>query len=100
MIDDLRPRGLPLFVKPANLGSSIGVINVRTWGAMDEAMAQAFDYDRRFVVDRAIDAREIEVGVPGGDDPLVSRPGEVLVADEFYTFKDQYVAGRSSIRAG
>ena len=65
---------------------------------MDEAMAQAFDYDRRVVVDRAIDAREIEVGVPGGDDPLVSRPAEVLVADEFYTFKDKYVAGRSSIQ--
>jgi D-alanine-D-alanine ligase len=98
VLEDIRPLGLPLFVKPANLGSSIGVVKVRDAGALDDAMAQAFAYDRRVLVDRAIDAREIELGVLGGDDPLVSQPGEVIVADEFYTFHDKYVGGRSSVQ--
>jgi len=98
VMHEIRPLGLPLFVKPANLGSSIGVVKVRDWDALDGAVEQALAYDRRVLVDRAIDAREIELGVLGGDDPLVSLPGEVLVADEFYTFHDKYIGGRSSVQ--
>jgi len=87
--------GLPLFVKPANLGSSIGVEKVKEARALPEALGRAFGFDRRVVVERGIDAREIEVAVLGGDDPLVSVPGEVLVAGEFYDFQDKYIGGKS-----
>ena len=90
--------GLPLFVKPANLGSSIGVEKVKEGGALPEALGRAFGFDRRVVVERGIDAREIEVAVLGGDDPLVSVPGEVLVAGEFYDFRDKYIDGKSRTR--
>jgi D-alanine-D-alanine ligase len=89
------PLGLPLFVKPANLGSSIGVEKVKDARVLPEALDRAFGFDRRVVVERGIDARELEVAVLGGDEPLVSIPGEVLVAGEFYDFRDKYVDGKS-----
>ncbi len=87
--------GLPLFVKPANLGSSIGVEKVKQAEDLAAALDRAFTFDRRVLVEQGLDIREIEVAVLGGDEPLVSQPGEVLVADEFYTFEDKYIAGRS-----
>ena len=87
--------GLPLFVKPANLGSSIGVEKVKRAEDLAAALDRAFTYDRRVLVEQGLDVREIEVAVLGGDEPLVSQPGEVIVADEFYTFEDKYLAGRS-----
>ena len=88
--------GLPVFLKPANLGSSIGVVKVRTATELPTALDKAFTYDRRVLVEQGLDVREIEVAVLGGDDPFVSQPGEVLVADEFYTFEDKYLAGKST----
>ncbi|MBK8726791.1 MAG: D-alanine--D-alanine ligase [Holophagaceae bacterium] len=90
--------GLPLFIKPANLGSSIGVEKVKEAGALPAALDRAFAFDRRVLVEQGLDVREIEVAVLGGDDPFVSVPGEVLVADEFYTFEDKYIAGKSTTR--
>ncbi|HJW73216.1 MAG TPA: D-alanine--D-alanine ligase family protein [Geothrix sp.] len=87
--------GLPLFIKPANLGSSIGVEKVKRSEDLAEALDRAFTFDRRVLVEQGLDVREIEVAVLGGDEPLVSQPGEVIVADEFYTFEDKYLAGRS-----
>ena len=87
--------GLPLFVKPANLGSSIGVEKVKAAGDLAAALDRAFTFDRRVLVEQGLSVREIEVAVLGGDDPTVSVPGEVIVADEFYTFEDKYLAGRS-----
>jgi D-alanine-D-alanine ligase len=87
--------GLPLFIKPANLGSSIGVEKVKRSEDLAEALARAFSFDRRVLVEQGLAVREIEVAVLGGDQPLVSEPGEVIVADEFYTFEDKYLAGRS-----
>ncbi|GLH69392.1 D-alanine--D-alanine ligase [Geothrix rubra] len=87
--------GLPLFVKPANLGSSIGVEKVKRAEDLPAALDRAFTFDRRVLVEQGLDIREIEVAVLGGDEPLVSQPGEVLVADEFYTFEDKYIAGKS-----
>jgi len=98
VMDEVRPLGSPLFVKPANLGSSIGVAKVKSEDALAPAIEQAFRFDRRVIVDTAIDAREIELGVLGGDEVLVSVPGEVLVAEEFYTFHDKYVGGKSSTK--
>jgi D-alanine-D-alanine ligase len=96
--DEARRLGSQLFVKPANLGSSIGVVKVKSEDALAPAIEQAFQFDRRVLVDTAIDAREVEVGVLGGDDLLVSVPGEVLVAEEFYTFHDKYVGGKSTTK--
>jgi D-alanine-D-alanine ligase len=96
VLSEARPLGSQLFVKPANLGSSIGVVKVKAEADLTAAIEQAFQFDRRVLIDTAIDAREIEVGVLGGDELVVSAPGEVLVADEFYTFHDKYVGGKSS----
>jgi len=87
--------GLPVFVKPANAGSSIGIRKVKTPGELADAVAFALSYDRRVVVEKGVDAREIEVAVLGGDDPIVSIPGEVHVAGEFYDFNDKYIDGKS-----
>jgi D-alanine-D-alanine ligase len=89
------PLGMPLFVKPANLGSSIGVEKVKRADDLPEALDRAFAFDRRVLVEQGLDAREIEVAVLGGEDPFVSVPGEILVAGEFYDFKDKYLDGKS-----
>jgi D-alanine-D-alanine ligase len=95
---DIARLGLPLFVKPANLGSSIGVEKVKLADDLPEALDRAFTFDRRVLVGQGLDAREIEVAVLGGDDPVVSLPGEVLVAGEFYDFRDKYLDGKSTTR--
>jgi D-alanine-D-alanine ligase len=87
--------GLPLFIKPANLGSSIGVEKVKDLADLGGALDRAFRFDRRVLVEQGLTVREIEVAVLGGDEPFVSKPGEVLVGDEFYTFEDKYLAGKS-----
>lgn len=93
---DLARLGLPLFLKPANLGSSIGVEKIKHAADLPEALDRAFSFDRRVLVEQGLDAREIELAVLGGDDPLVSLPGEVFVAGEFYDFKDKYLDGKST----
>jgi D-alanine-D-alanine ligase len=90
--------GMPLFVKPANLGSSIGIEKVKRAEDLPGALARAFTFDRRVLVEQGLRVRELEVAVLGGDDPFVSVPGEILPAGEFYDFKDKYLDGRSSAR--
>jgi D-alanine-D-alanine ligase len=92
------PLGLPLFVKPANAGSSIGIEKVKLPEDLPNAIDRAFKYDRRVLVEKGLDAREIEVAVLGGADPVASVPGEVLPAGEFYDFADKYLDGKSSTR--
>ena len=87
--------GLPLFLKPANLGSSIGIEKVKEASQLGEALDRAFAFDRRVLVEQGLDVRELEVAALGGDDPTVSVVGEVKVAGEFYDFYDKYVNGRS-----
>ena len=94
-IDHCLSLGLPLFVKPANTGSSIGIEKVKHADAIKKAIDSAFHYDRRILVEKGLNVREIEVAVLGGFDPIVSMPGEVLVAGEFYDFADKYVDGKS-----
>jgi len=96
VLDSVRALGLPLFVKPANTGSSIGIQKVKDSSLLSAAIEEALRFDRRVLVERGIDAREIEVAVLGGDEPFVSVPGEILVAGEFYDFKDKYLDGKSS----
>ncbi len=88
--------GYPLFVKPANLGSSIGIEKVKKTSDLSAALARAFTYDRRVLVEQGLSVRELEVAVLGGEAPFVSVVGEVLVGEEFYTFHDKYVGKKST----
>jgi D-alanine-D-alanine ligase len=94
----LEALGLPLFIKPANLGSSIGIEKVVRAEQLAPALDRAFGFDRRVLVEQGLRVRELEVAVLGGDDPFVSVPGEIIVAAEFYDFKDKYIDGKSSAR--
>jgi D-alanine-D-alanine ligase len=88
---------LPVFVKPANLGSSVGICKVKTWEDLAKAIDLACRFDRKVLIEQGVDAREIELGVLGNEaDLTVSVPGEVLVAGEFYDFYDKYVNGAST----
>jgi D-alanine-D-alanine ligase len=87
-----------VFVKPANLGSSIGIEKVGRAEDLPAALDRAFGYDRRVLVEQGLRAREIETAVLGGDDPIVSVAGEVIPAGEFYDFKDKYLDGKSRVQ--
>ena len=82
--------GLPLFVKPANGGSSVGVTKVKNWEDLPAAIDLALRYDDRVLVEEAIDARELECAVLGNDDPKASVPGEIVPGHEFYDYDDKY----------
>jgi D-alanine-D-alanine ligase len=88
--------GIPAFVKPVNLGSSIGIQKVKHCKDLAAAIDQAFRFDRRVLVEKGLDARELEVAALGGDDPFISVVGEILVGGEFYDFNDKYIDGKSS----
>lgn len=89
--------GYPCFVKPANLGSSVGISKVRNREELLEAVKLAFRYDRKVIVEEFVDAREIEVSVLGNDEPIASVPGEVVSSNEFYDYKAKYVDGKSAM---
>ena len=98
VLDDMAGRlAWPLFVKPANLGSSVGISKVGARGDLARAIARAREFDRRILVEEAVpDAREIECGVLGNDAPEVSVAGEIVPAGEFYDYEAKYVDDRSA----
>jgi len=83
--------GLPCFVKPANLGSSVGVRKAKTNEALAEAVAHAFEYDKKVIIEEYIEGREIECAVLGNDDPLASVLGEIVPKHEFYSYEAKYI---------
>jgi D-alanine-D-alanine ligase len=83
--------GLPVFVKPANMGSSVGVSKAKTVESLRDAIDHALTYDEMIVVEEAIVGREIEVAVLGGTAPEASVPGEIVPGEEFYSYEDKYV---------
>jgi D-alanine-D-alanine ligase len=87
----------PLFIKPANLGSSVGITKCNRRADLGEALLEAAAYDRRVLVERGVNGREIEVSVLGNDDPQASMPGEVLPSREFYSYESKYVDGTSGL---
>jgi len=91
--------GWPVFVKPANLGSSIGVTRAAGPAELDAAIAEALGYDEWVVVEEAIEGREIECGVLGNLDPEASLPGEVRPSRDFYDYEDKYEAGAAELLA-
>ena len=88
LADDL---GLPVFVKPANMGSSVGVSKASSVEALRGAIDHALSYDEMIVVEEAIAGREIEVAVLGTTAPEASLPGEIVPGEEFYSYEDKYV---------
>jgi len=87
----VRELGLPLFVKPANLGSSVGISKVKRADDLREALAFALKFDRKAVVEEAVAGREIEVAVLGNDRPEASVCGEIVPQHEFYSYEAKYI---------
>src|SRR5690606_23615586 len=87
----------PLFVKPANLGSSVGVSRVADPSGLDAALATAADYDAWIVVEEGIAGRELEIAVLGDEAPRASVPGEVIPGREFYDYEDKYLEDSAQI---
>ena len=89
--------GFPCFVKPSNMGSSVGVSKAHDPSELPAAMSLAAHYDRRILVEQAIDARELEVSVLGNDDPIASVAGEIVPSNEFYDYTAKYVDDTSEL---
>ncbi|WP_219835304.1 D-alanine--D-alanine ligase [Paenibacillus sp. R14(2021)] len=87
--------GYPCFIKPANLGSSVGISKARNREELIEAIDYAFRFDRKVIVEEFVDAREIEVSVLGNDEPRASVVGEITSSSEFYDYKAKYIDGKS-----
>jgi len=81
----------PMFVKPANLGSSVGISKVHDRAGLEKAVALAAEYDRKIIVERGIEGREFECSVLGNQEPQASFPCEVLPSREFYDYEDKYL---------
>ena len=92
-----RAIGFPCFVKPSNLGSSVGISKVRTAGEFSAALDEAARHDRKIVVERAVKAREIEVSVLGNDEPIASLPGEISYKGEWYDYATKYAEGQAQV---
>jgi D-alanine-D-alanine ligase len=89
--------GYPLFVKPANLGSSVGISKVTRRRGLAAALSLGAEYDRKVLVEKAVEAREIECSVLGNDRPQASVPGEVVPVNEFYDYEAKYLKEGSEL---
>jgi D-alanine-D-alanine ligase len=87
--------GFPVFVKPANLGSSVGISKATNKRELRDAINDAARYDRKILVERAINGREIEISILGNEHPIASLPGEIIVGHEFYDYEDKYIDNTS-----
>ncbi|MBD1371809.1 D-alanine--D-alanine ligase [Hazenella sp. IB182357] len=90
--------GYPCFIKPANLGSSVGISKAENRTELQAALALAGKYDRKIIVEEFIPAREIEVAVLGNDDPKASVVGEIISSGDFYDYQAKYVDGESTMQ--
>ena len=92
LVKSLAALGLPVFVKPANLGSSVGISKVKTAAELEPAIEHALEFDRKVVVEAGVEnAREIECAVLGNDEPQASVPGEIIPSREFYDYEAKYL---------
>jgi len=89
--------GFPCFVKPSNLGSSVGISKVCDAGALPAAIDLAARYDRKIIAERGVRAREIEVSVLGNDEPMASLPGEITNDAEWYDYSTKYLEGQARL---
>ncbi|MFN3324614.1 MAG: D-alanine--D-alanine ligase family protein [Bryobacteraceae bacterium] len=88
----------PVFVKPANLGSSVGISKARDLAELKTALAAAAEFDAKIVVERGIAGREFECAVLGNEDPQASTPCEILPSREFYDYEDKYLLDKAETR--
>lgn len=89
--------GYPCFVKPANLGSSVGITKVQTRSQLETALDSAASYDRRIIVEAAVTAREVECAVLGNDYPQASVIGEITYEGDFYDYETKYTEGKAGL---
>ena len=89
--------GYPCFVKPVNLGSSVGVNKAHNRDELEHAINVAAEYDSKIIIERAINCREVECAVLGNDEPLASVVGEVIASNEFYDYNAKYIDGKSEV---
>jgi D-alanine-D-alanine ligase len=95
-IDGVQPPfGYPVFVKPANLGSSVGISKARTPEELADALRFAAQYDRKVIIERAIVGQELECSVMGNEDPVAATPCEILPSREFYDYEDKYLLDKA-----
>ena len=87
----------PMFVKPANLGSSVGVHKAKSRDDLRAGLTDAAHYDRKLIVEQGVEAREIEVSVLGNDEPIASVPGEIVASREFYSYAAKYLDNQSDL---
>jgi len=87
----------PCFVKPANLGSSVGISKVKSPEALPSAIDLAYQFDRKVIVEQGVEAREIECSVLGNDQPMASLPGEIIPSREFYDYEAKYIDDESRL---
>jgi D-alanine-D-alanine ligase len=92
-----RRLGYPCFVKPANLGSSVGITRVTDDAGLPEAVREALRYDDKVLIEAFIKGREIECSVLGDLEPRASRPGEIIPCNEFYDYRAKYIDDRSEL---
>jgi len=98
ILDAIEQRlGYPNFVKPANLGSSVGINKAHDRVELEHAMRVAAEYDRKIIIEHGIDCRELECAVLGNDEPLASVVGEVIASREFYDYNAKYIDNRSQV---
>jgi D-alanine-D-alanine ligase len=83
--------GLPVFVKPANMGSSVGISKIHNEDEYDRALKEAFQYDTKIILEEFIKGRELECAVLGNEEPAASVPGEVISSHEFYSYDAKYL---------
>ena len=89
--------GYPCFVKPVNLGSSVGINKAHDRAELEHAINVAAEYDRKIIIDRGINCRELECAVLGNDEPLASVVGEVIASNEFYDYHAKYLDNKSQV---
>jgi D-alanine-D-alanine ligase len=89
--------GYPCFVKPANLGSSVGISKVRSRAELEAALDSAASYDRRIIVEAGVVARELECAVLGNDNPQASTVGEIAFNSDFYDYETKYTQGQADL---
>ncbi len=98
LCDDIEAAlGYPCFVKPANLGSSVGIAKVRSRSELETALDNAASYDRRIIVESGVEARELECAVLGNDVPKASVVGEITFESDFYDYETKYTEGKADL---
>ena len=91
------PFPFPAFVKPANLGSSVGISKVKDESELKAALRTAAQFDRSIIVERGVTGREFECGILDGDEPRASVPCEIIPSQEFYTYEDKYLLNKALV---